>query len=86
MRGWPQADPGALAGNPAVLRQQRRQLQRHRRHTEQQAADVIAAQRLFSVYLHTPPGHTFPPSSIFAGHEIADRVQVQWAQWSVVSC
>lgn len=46
---------------------------------------VIAAQRLFSVYLHPPPGHTFPRGSIFAGCEIADCVQVRWAQWSVVS-
>lgn len=79
----PNANTGALTYNPAVLQQQRRQLQRHRRHTEQQTADVIAAQHLFSVYLHTPPGHAFPPTSIFAGYEIADRVQVQWAQWSV---
>jgi hypothetical protein len=46
---------------------------------------VVTAQRLFSVYLHTKPGFAFADDSIFAGHEIADRVEVQWAQWTVVS-
>lgn len=46
---------------------------------------VIAAQQLFSVYLHPSPGQAYPNSSIFAGHEVGDRVRVQWAQWSVVS-
>jgi hypothetical protein len=46
--------------------------------------DVIARQQLFSVYLHTPPGYRFSPDSIFAGYELSERVQVHWAQYSVV--
>lgn len=45
---------------------------------------VIPAQDMFSVYMHPPPGKSFPRTSIFAGREVAGRVKVLWAQWSVV--
>ena len=48
--------------------------------------DVIAAQDLFSVYVHPPPGRRFRASSLFSGREVPDRVAVSWAQNSVVRC
>ena len=47
-------------------------------------ADEIAAQDMFSVYVHPPPGYRLPKRSLFSGHEVADRVKVSWAQHSVV--
>ena len=38
---------------------------------------VLGAQHLFSVYVHPLPEFgAFPATSIFAGHEIADRIEV----------
>ena len=48
--------------------------------------DSIAAQDLFSVYVHPPPAYRFPARSLFRGREVADRVAVSWAQHSVVRC
>jgi hypothetical protein len=39
---------------------------------------------LFSVYVHLPPDLAYPEGSLFAGHEIAGRIAVEWGQWSVV--
>lgn len=39
---------------------------------------------MFSVYVHPPPGFYFPPTSLFAGHEICERHAVQWGQYSLV--
>lgn len=39
---------------------------------------------LFSVYVHLPPELVYPEGSLFAGHEIAQRIPVEWGQWSVV--
>lgn len=42
---------------------------------------VLGAQHLFSVYVHPLPEFgAFPASSIFAGHEIAHRIEVR-ASW-----
>ena len=46
--------------------------------------DSIAAQRLFTVYLHPPPKYSYGSSSLFHGYEIVNRVKVSWAQHSVV--
>ena len=46
--------------------------------------DTIAAQDLFSVYVHPPPGKKFRAGSLFSGREVPDRVAVSWAQHSVV--
>ena len=46
--------------------------------------DSIAAQLLFSVYLHPAPGFKFKRSSLFYGYEIPRRVDVSWGQYSVV--
>ena len=46
--------------------------------------DTIAAQDLFSVYVHPPPGKKFRRGSMFRGREVPDRVAVSWAQHSVV--
>ena len=35
---------------------------------------------LFSLYVHCPPGFAYPVGSLFAGHEIAERVAVRWGQ------
>ncbi len=48
--------------------------------------DTIAAQDLFSVYVHPPPGKRFRAGSLFSGREVPDRVAVSWAQHSVVRC
>ena len=62
----------AEAAEPAAaLRpRQRQQQQRH---------------PLFSIYIHPPVGYAYPPSSLFAGHEVPLRVEVHWAQHSMVS-
>ena len=39
---------------------------------------------LFSMYVHLPPDLVYPEGSLFAGHEIAERIPVEWGQWSVV--
>ncbi len=49
-------------------------------------ADTIAAQDLFSVYVHPPPGKKLRADSLFSGREVPDRVAVSWAQHSVVRC
>ncbi|KAI3434431.1 hypothetical protein D9Q98_002508 [Chlorella vulgaris] len=46
-------------------------------------AGVIAQQDLFSVYVHTLPGFTYPNTSIFSGHQINRRVYVHWGQYTV---
>ncbi|GAB4823196.1 hypothetical protein N2152v2_010242 [Parachlorella kessleri] len=35
---------------------------------------------LFSMYVHCPPGFEYPEGSLFAGHEIPERVLVRWGQ------
>ncbi|KAK9842052.1 hypothetical protein WJX81_006318 [Elliptochloris bilobata] len=45
---------------------------------------VVDRQRLFSVYIHPPPGYSYSPGSVFAGLEVPNRVTVMWAQYSVV--
>jgi hypothetical protein len=39
---------------------------------------------LFSLYVHSPPGHTYPSRSIFHGREIANRIKVDWGSFTVV--
>ena len=46
--------------------------------------DPVAAQDLFSVYVHPPPGYRFSARNLFSGHEVGDRVKVGWAQHTVV--
>ena len=43
-----------------------------------------AGQALFTVYVHTPPNATLPPSSPFTGREIGDRVATAWGSHSIV--
>lgn len=35
-------------------------------------------QALFTIYTHPPPGHSHPPGSLFAGHEVPGRATVAW--------
>ena len=62
---------GAEAAEQAALRprQRRRQQQQH---------------PLFRWYIHPPVGYKYPPGSLFAGHEVPLRVEVHWAQHSMV--
>jgi hypothetical protein len=46
--------------------------------------DGAAWQRLFSLYAHPPPAFSYPAASLFAGREVAGRVEVAWGQHSVV--
>lgn len=43
-------------------------------------------QQLFTIYTHPPPNHTHPPNNMFAGHEVPDRLPVQWGNHSMVGC
>jgi hypothetical protein len=47
-------------------------------------ASAAGWRALFSVYVHLPPDLAYPEGSLFAGHEIAGRIAVEWGQWSVV--
>ena len=49
--------------------------------------DIIAAQSLFSVYVHPRKGFAYAPTSMFSGYELPEdeRVAVSWGQWTVVS-
>ena len=64
----------------------RRLLPRRRRGEDDSSrtSTVVTAQRLFGIYLHPAPNFAYPADSIFAGHEVANRIEVQWAQWTVV--
>lgn len=42
-------------------------------------------QHLFPLYVHPPPGYTYPPGSLFEGREVEDRVVVEWGQHTLVS-
>lgn len=48
------------------------------------ASAQISWDDIFSVYIHPHPDHRFPASSFFAGHEIIDRVNVQWGRHSMI--
>lgn len=41
-------------------------------------------QQLFSLHVHLPPNHFFNSESLFLGYEVAERIEVEWGQWSVV--
>ena len=49
------------------------------------AESPIAQQALFSVYVHTAPGFSYAPGSVFAGYETGQRLPVSWGQHSIVS-
>lgn len=44
-----------------------------------------ASSSLFSVYIHPPPGYSYPNGSAFAGREIPERVMVRWRHSTEVS-
>lgn len=58
---------------------------------EQSVLPKVSALDLFSLYVHPSPGFYYPTRdsimrspSLFSGHEIDERIQVEWGQHSVV--
>ena len=51
---------------------------------QEQQEKEAAWKLLFSLYVHAPPGNKWGWDSIFAGREVANRIKVEWGQWSVV--
>ena len=47
-------------------------------------SDPIAAQTLFTVYVHTPPNVTLKEGTPFAGREVSARVAAAWGDHSIV--
>lgn len=45
----------------------------------------LAWHHLFSIYVHPGVNYSYPEGSMFAGHEVEDRVEVKWGMHSVVS-
>lgn len=52
------------------------------RATQEMAESVIAIQQLFSMYVHLPPGLSFPPGSLSAGCEIGEGVATSWGRFN----
>jgi hypothetical protein len=48
--------------------------------------DVVAAQLLFSVYIHAPPSFKgYPPNSIWGPYRISDQLDTQWGDHSITT-
>ncbi len=49
------------------------------------AADIVARQALFSVYVHSQPAHAgYKEGSPFRGHVITGRIETDWGDHSLV--
>ncbi len=46
--------------------------------------DAISAQDLFSVYVHTAPAYTFDEGSLFATHQVEERVAAKWGEHALI--